>query len=106
MTERSLTLTPRGVGTPRTNVEAALVHELSSHAEYREPPGSEAEDHDRADVREVGQALPAEHRVAHQLDAVVERVQLCAICAHSGSPSIGKNVPATRNSGVMIPLVT
>ena len=55
---------------------------------------------------EVDPALEAEHGVADELDAVVERVDQAATCAHSGSRSIGKNVPATRNSGVSTRLVT
>jgi len=31
---------------------------------------------------------------------------LAATCAHSGSSSIGKNVPATKNSGVTTVEVT
>src|SRR5687767_977102 len=30
---------------------------------------------------------------------------LAKVCAHCGSPSIGKNVPATRNIGVISPLI-
>jgi hypothetical protein len=47
----------------------------------------------------------AEHRVAHELDTVVQRVISPRICAQRGWLS-GKNVPATRNSGVSTALTT
>ena len=68
---------------------------------------SSAAGEQHAEVDGVAPALEAEHGVADQLHEVVERVDAArANCAHSGSPSIGKNVPATRKSGVITALMT
>ena len=72
----------------------------------RQAPHQQAEGEQDAEVGDVDPALEAEAGVADELDAVVERVEPAATCAHSGSPLIGKNVPATRNIGVISVLVT
>ena len=58
-------------------------------------------------LREVGPALQAEGGVADELDAVVERVEVAERSAPTrGSSLSGKNVPATRKSGVSTALIT
>ena len=68
---------------------------------------SEAEDDEHAEAREVDPADEAERRVAHELDAVVERVELAEdLRPARAAGSSGKNVPATRKSGVSTALTT
>src|SRR3954447_15054321 len=67
--------------TPGMNLRGYLstlpsVDQLALHARDRDPPRGQAEGDDDGEVKDVDPALEAEDRVAHQLHAVVERVEV------------------------------
>src|ERR671914_454549 len=53
------------------------VDQLARHRVDRDPPHNQAVEDERAQPRDVGPALEPEDGVAHELDRVMERVQLC-----------------------------
>src|SRR4051795_6114647 len=55
---------------------ATLQDELLLHVADRQPPPDQGEDSQERDVADVGPALEAEHRVADQLDAVEQRIEV------------------------------
>ena len=60
----------------------------------------------RSHPREILPPLQAEDGVPDELDAVVERVELGEHLRQLGQSDSGKNVPATRKSGVSTALTT
>src|SRR5687768_5112488 len=66
-----------GHGVPRREApKRGSVHEFASHGVDGDAPEDEPEENERAQADDVGPALEAERRVAHELDAVVQRVEL------------------------------
>ena len=85
---------------------AGSVDQATAELAHRQPPHRERERDEDQHPQRV-RRLQSEGRAAHQLDQLVERVEVApATWKPSGSWSIGKNVPATRNSGVITSVVT
>ena len=101
--------------TTQSQLEAAFAHyadpvaadrvRLVDQAD-RHPPDREPPDHERRtrSARRRGRGRPRppsrRRRGARARRSGSSGLSCASTCAHSGSPSIGKNVPATRNSGV------
>src|SRR4051794_640786 len=69
--------TGTGTGTARPRGWPRLQDQPPLHEPDRQPPGDEREDHEEREVPHVGPALEAEHGMSHELDAVVQRVEVC-----------------------------